>query len=282
MGRYGSGYEPLGTTVLAYIISLRDRNTASNLRLASLLERNGHTVSFVKAIRGSDLDVDAYYSKVHSYLLLRGTLISPAELGCALSHGEAYKSLALSKESRAIILEDDAILDEEACEKLSQLVSLNLECDSFIHLGGVDGLESFKQARGTLRYQVPRVFEVLSDDLCYIFRAVGYIIGRRTAENLARILPEQPFIIDDFVHFRKISQIRKFYFTQIVRHPIDLGKSSIETERRMKRHRPGRSLISRIIGEVNITIASRSRQISSLFRPRDRNLLIHQLSAGED
>ena len=278
--------ELLGTSVLAYVISLHDRSTESNSRLASLLERNGHVVSFVKAIRGGDFDASAYYSKIHFYLKLTGELISPAELGCALSHGEAYKALCSSEEPRALILEDDAILDNEGCKNLSLLASLDIDCDSFIHLGGMDGLElSFRHARGILRYHTPRVFEIPSDDLRYIFRAVGYIVWRRTADNLARALLEQPFIIDDFVHFRGVSQIRKFYFTQIVRHPIDITKSSIETEREMKKYwsvKTGRSLISRLIGEINVTINIRFQQIRALFKKRDCNFLIDELNTRDD
>jgi glycosyl transferase family 25 len=278
--------EPLGTPVLAYIISLHDRNTEGNSRLASLLERNGHVVSFVKAIRGGDFDAYTYYSKINFYFQLTGELISPAELGCALSHGEAYKALCSSDEPRAIILEDDAILDDESCKKLSLLGSLDIDSDSFIHLGGMEGLESvYRPARGILRYHVPRVFEIPSNDLCYILRAVGYIVSRRTAENLALTILEQPFIIDDFVHFRNVSQIRRFYFTRIVRHPLDVSKSSIENEREIKTHwsvKTGTPLISRLMNEIKITIAGRSHQIRALLKKRDCNCLIDQLNERED
>jgi glycosyl transferase, family 25 len=269
--------------VFAYIISLHDRNTEGNLRLESILERNGHVVSFIKAIRGEDFDAHTYYSKINFYLQRTGKLISPAELGCAMSHGEAYKALCSSDEPRAIILEDDAILDDQACKKLSLLGSLDIDGDSFIHLGGMDGLESYcRPARGILRYRVPRVFEIPLEDLCYILRAVGYIVSRRTAENLARTLSAQPFIIDDFVHFRNASQIRRFYLTPIVRHPLDLTRSSIESEREMKRRWSYKPLIYRLMNEINTTIASRSWQIRGLLEKRDRNCLIDQLNERED
>jgi glycosyl transferase, family 25 len=267
--------------MLAYVISLHDRNTVGNSRLASLLERNGHVVSFVKAIGGGDFDAYTYYSKIHFYLQLTGVLISPAELGCALSHGEGYKRLCSSNEPRALVLEDDAILDDEACKKLSLLESLDIDSESFIHLGGIDGLEGFcKPARAVLRYHVPRVFEIPLDDLCYIARAVGYIVSRRTAENLTLAILEHPFIIDDFGHFRDVSQIRRFYFTPIVRHPLDLSKSLIHNERQMKSVNIGKPLIYRIMDEVNITIANRSQQIRAMLRKR--NCLIEQLNERED
>jgi glycosyl transferase family 25 len=268
--------------VLAYIISLHDRNTERNSRLASLLERNGHVVSFVKAIRGGEFDAYTYYAKIQFYFRLTGKLISPAELGCALSHGEAYKALCSSDEPRALILEDDAILDDEACKRLSLLLSLEIESDSFIHLGGMEGFESsLRNARGILRYHAPRVFEIPSHDLCYIFRAVGYIVWRHAAENLTRTLLEHPFIIDDFVHFKNVSQIRRVYFAQVVRHPLDMTKSSIENERQLK-HRLGKRLIYRLMNEINITLISRSQQIRSLLKKRDCNLLVDELNARKD
>jgi glycosyl transferase, family 25 len=281
MRHRGNNRETLDRRMLAYVISLHDRNTVGNSRLASLLERNGHVVSFVKAIRGGDFDAYTYYSKIHFYLQLTGVLISPAELGCALSHGEAYKGLCSSNEPRALVLEDDAILDDEACKNLSLLDSLDIDSDSFIHLGGIDGLEWFcKPARAILRYHIPRVFEIPLDDLCYIVRAVGYIVSRRTAENLVLALLEHPFIIDDFGHFRDVSQIRRFYLTPIVRHPLDLSKSSINNEREMKSANTGKPLIYRIMNEINITIASRRQQIRAMLRKR--NCLIDQLNERDD
>jgi glycosyl transferase, family 25 len=264
--------------MLAYIISLHPPDSEDNSRLASLLERNGYTVCFVKAIYGRDMNAYTYFTKVQSYLQLTGFLLSPGQLGNALSHAEAYKALLSSSETRAIILEDDVILDDEACAKLSLLLSLDIEPDSFIHLGGQDGLEfTFRHARGILRHRVPRVFEVVPDDLCYVHRVVGYVISRNTANILASSLSLRPFLLDDFSEFRKVSQIRRFYFTQIVRHSPDV-RSLIESERELNAWmKPsGNSLFSRIIGEVNKTITHRREEIRRRLKFRNYTYLIDE------
>jgi glycosyl transferase family 25 len=267
----------------AYIISLHNPNNESNYRLSSLLKRNGYTVCFVKAICGSDLDAHIYYSKVQSYFELTDRLLCPAELGCALSHGEAYNALLLSKEQRALILEDDAILDDEGCDKLSLLLSLNIEHDSFIHLGGQEGLKSsFEHVHGILRYDDPRVFEIASDDLRHVHRCVGYIVSSRAAKHLARALSEKPFLIDDFKHFVNVSQLKNFYFTKIVRHPSDLSKSAIQGERELSARRSGKSLFSRLMSEVDKTVIYRRPKIFSYLKYRRYTLLMDELYGRED
>jgi glycosyl transferase, family 25 len=259
-----------------YIISLYDSSNDSNSRLSSLLERNGYTVCFVKAIDGARLSADAYFSKSQPYLHLTGRLLSPAELGCTLSHAEAYKELLRSNEERALILEDDVIVDSEACAKLALLLSLDINRDSFIHLGGYDGFRyTSRPARGILRYRNPCVFEVASDDLCYLHGTFGYILSSYSADNLTRALMSQPFLIDDFNHFKAASQVVRFYCTQIVRHPPDHHGSQIQDERKRNGsiESSGSGLAYRIMMEVNKTINNRLKLVRSKWKYRGYRLL---------
>ncbi len=242
----------------AYIITLNDFNSEKNIKLKQKLEEHLLGVNFVKAIRGSELDAKTYYNLITNYNSNENKLISPNELGCILSHKKALEIISKSNQNFAAIFEDDVIINDKSLDIVKKLASCNITENTLIHLGGQEGLEySFKNVKGKIILDSPRIFEINKDTLDYLHRTVGYIISNKLAKELLHLIDENPFIYDDFQYINNNLSDIKFLFCNAISHPINLNKSTIESERILKRSdkRIGSiSMTRRIANEVSKTI----------------------------
>jgi glycosyl transferase family 25 len=260
-----------------YIISLHSPDHSRNARLAVLLRTSGFDVFFIEAVRGSELKAADYFALTQPYLKASKRLLSPSELGCTLSHGKVFKALLASGQRAAVVLEDDAILDEAGSAKLAALIDAGLHCDGFVHLGGQQGLDHlFKHVRGRLIHRAPPVFEVAPDDLGFLNRTVGYVISDRVAKDISDALDVWPFAIDDFPRISKIARIDKLLFSDVVKHPIALRDSTIEAERLVNATLTGfqeMRLAARIWREIITSISYRSRKLARQVKYRGYSIL---------
>jgi hypothetical protein len=150
------GQEP---PMQVFVISLKGSQSESNRKLASMLENERFTVSVIDAVYGPELNAKDYFSAIQHYLSFRNRLITPSELGCALSRKKAYEALLRTGESHGLILEDDVILDADACANIRQIMEKMGQFDGYLHLGGMDGLlRSFERVGGTICCEIPPVF----------------------------------------------------------------------------------------------------------------------------
>jgi glycosyl transferase, family 25 len=84
------------------------------LSMKSQLDAQGLTYERIEAVDGSKLDAQQrreHYSDWW-YRLFHGSPMSNGNLGCTLSHRKIYKKIVDEKIEWAIILEDDAVLDD--------------------------------------------------------------------------------------------------------------------------------------------------------------------------
>jgi glycosyl transferase family 25 len=285
-GRFGVDHEgrwlEKGTsTMQAYIISLHNPDHSRNARLAGLLRASGFDVSFIEAVSGSELKATDYFALTQPYLKSSNRLLSPSELGCTLSHGKVFKALLASSQRAAIVLEDDAILDEAGCAKLAALIDAGLHCNGFVHLGGQQGLDhAFKHVRGRLIHRAPPVFEIAQDDLAFLNRTVGYVISDRVAKDLSDALDAWPFAIDDFGTFCKLGRIDRLLFSDVVEHPVAFTDSSIEAERRVNATLTGFQevrLVARIWREIIASVSYKSRKMAQQAKYRGYSILFDTL-----
>lgn len=112
-----------------FIISL-ERSAQRRLTMAAQLDALRLDYEFINGIDGRDLDLCNF----PPYALWRRRLffgrdLTPAEMGCLLSHRKAYQRMVDLDMDCAVILEDDAILQSAFPAVIRSLVSLPIKWD---------------------------------------------------------------------------------------------------------------------------------------------------------
>lgn len=192
--------------------------------------------TFIDAVNGREILAKDYYpmAKNPNFLFNRRHIISPAELGCRLSHKKAIDTfISNSTKEWLMIFEDDIEFSIELINYLRFITSIK-SCDDFlIHLGGQDGLSTknrilFKKDKN---YTVLKAKSVFSFTLRWLYRTCGYVVNKAAAEKLLKA-HEFSFVADDWCFVKNKSHINKIYYVDMITHPTDLSNSSIENERK--------------------------------------------------
>ncbi|MCJ8161078.1 glycosyltransferase family 25 protein [Acinetobacter zhairhuonensis] len=202
-------------------------------------------------VRGADLPTAEYFK-----LAVAGKKkpLSPAELGCTLSHVNAFKDFLESDEQYACIFEDDAIctsdFDLDSLE--SEIPKLNLNPCFFLSMGGIQ-LKSSNKVRGIFLKQKLNNSVILKIHPIYfgrLFYTYAYVIDRKMAELLLRY-HEVPKGCDHWSQIREYDEKCQFYATFLFDHPelgeLSKGQSYIEQERALlkKEQRSKKSIFYR-------------------------------------
>lgn len=164
--------------------------------------------------------------------------LSPAELGCTLSHVAALTDFLASDEQYACIFEDDAMsmfdFDLDVLEE--KVVQLGLKEKFFLSLGGIQ-LHVNRHVRGLFLPQTLMAKKVLHINLLYIRRfsyAYAYIIDRKMAQTFVDY-HQLPKVYDHWGELYDQDQQLNFYATHLFDHPELLecaaGQSYLELER---------------------------------------------------
>lgn len=212
-----------------YLISIQKKG---DQRYDSFFNNNGFNEKdfSVFGIKGSELSLNEYFKLAVANHI---TPLTPAELGCTLSHLAALNDFLASDAKYAYIFEDDVIFKK----LISFDLDLNFLGNGFIlSLGGIN-LYLCKKARGTVLNKkfhnrpILRLHPFFSDKAFY---AMGYVIDKTAAQafiNYHKTIQ----LADDWEGFLKHFPSINFYFTDILEHPelnfINNTQSSIENER---------------------------------------------------
>jgi glycosyl transferase family 25 len=262
-----------GTTRMkAFVISLRPVEDPRNQRLRSLLERNGIDVEVVPAVNGKAMPAGEYFAATRGYLRATGRLLTPSEIGCGLSHIEACRRIVAEELPYALVLEDDAILDDTSCAMIKDLASERLHERGFVHLGGQEGVEKdLEEAHGRRLPHRYEIWEVHQDDWRCLYRSVGYLVSGRVAKGLYDLSKECVFLSDDFTFMLGRSGAERIFLCNCVAHPLLLDGSAIEGERQVARassRRGATGLIARLRHEIERSITYRIDQARRAKRAR--------------
>lgn len=224
--------------VKKYLISIEKEGSA---RLASFFAQptfGKYQREFTQmGVIGAQLPTAEYFKLA---VAGRKKALSPAELGCTLSHVTAFKHFLASDEKYACIFEDDAIClnDMDLNELESQIAALNLQECFFLSIGGIQ-LKSSRQVRGNFLEQKINNKPVLKLHPIYfgrLFYTYAYVIDRKMAELLIRY-HEIPKGCDHWSQMRDYDAKCQFYATFLFDHPeldeMGAGQSYIEQERKL-------------------------------------------------
>ncbi|MFX8626277.1 glycosyltransferase family 25 protein [Acinetobacter baumannii] len=221
-----------------YVVTIEDEKS---LRLSKFLGQNffeqGALPITKIGIKGGELSAKEYFEKA---VKGRSKPLTPAELGCTLSHLSALENFLETNEELALIFEDDAILSSELNFKdlEKELKNFNLPKNILFSLGGIQMKESLK-VRGVLKNNKlfnKDVLEVHPHFYNRVNYAVAYVVDREMAKNLIAY----HYLIrkaDDWSYLFDFNGSSHIFMTYLVDHPvINLGEkdtqiSAIEGER---------------------------------------------------
>lgn len=203
-----------------YLISLKKDEKRREF-LKSEFPKFYDKFKLIEAIDGREFDALSYYKNIAPTFYKAGKILSPAEVGCALSHKLVYETFLKSNNDMALIFEDDIIGDDEMIEKVESFLEI-LPKNSLMICGGQDSYSAFaKNIKDEL---------FLVNDLskgCFT-RACCYALDKIAAKKILDLQNDYLYVADDWT--RLLADI-KLYFCDIFSHPKDLSSSNIQSER---------------------------------------------------
>ncbi|MGZ7880785.1 glycosyltransferase family 25 protein [Acinetobacter soli] len=221
-----------------YVISIEEKESA---RFQQFISQPFFTHLEVTpkciGVKGGDLSAKAYFEQA---VKGREIPLTPGELGCTLSHLQALKDFLNTRNSHALIFEDDAIIPDHVRLDLliQEIRKLYLPTKSLLSLGGIQMKES-RKVRGkrltTLLFD-QKVLEVIPDYYHRVNYAMAYIVDREMAQLL--LYYHQPLRrADDWSCLYDIDASVHLYMTHLIDHPViqkgetNQALSAIEAER---------------------------------------------------
>ena len=165
-----------------YLISL-----AKDTKRRELLQQKfGSYNSFklIDAVDGRELNAREYYKIISPSFKAYGKVLSPAEVGCSLSHVKAYEAFLASEAKFALIFEDDVIGDDNAI-KDAFLAASKMPEESVLICGMQDGLDGRFSAFGKkvdTSLSKP-LWQVSKHSFSSIYRAGAYVLTKKSAKN---------------------------------------------------------------------------------------------------
>lgn len=219
-----------------FVISESSNNFRLN-QFKSQFPKHGDDLVIIPAVMGAKMDAADYYNYLWPNYNKTQRVLSPAEVGCALSHLSIYKIIVQSK-TPAIIFEDDILGSDEDIAQAIKL-SKNIKPHQVIILGGPGGTPEEKFVKfvvsdfadvGELNQRVKKV-DTLSYP--YLGSACCYIIGHQAAAIIIEKQQTYLHVADAWGHFSENENF-EFFYTHMFTHPVlnESLDSYIEHERR--------------------------------------------------
>ena len=199
-------------------------NLASDLEKRNKIRKQCETYrlnfEFFEAIDGNKLSDKFIENNVYDF---SNSFLTKGEVGCALSHYNIYKKIVEDNLAYALILEDDALLDEKLPNFLHSFETQNSKKGIFL-------------LTADFHYLVNRSYELDNFEIVKVTKAVranGYIITNDAAKKLINFLLPIRYEADMFKIFRLCANI-KLYATLpylISSSDKNLLNSSLHTDR---------------------------------------------------
>ncbi|QTD64341.1 glycosyltransferase family 25 protein [Acinetobacter towneri] len=241
-----------------YLVSL-EKDGERRTILEKKFSKNYSQFKHINAVDGRLLSARDYFLEIQPYFKINKKLMSPAELGCTLSHIEAIKCFIESGSERALILEDDVIGDDTSLE-IIKAIAKNIPENSVLICGGQDGLNT-KYLFG--RYsKEKKIYELAKFSYAHIFRTCCYVITRKSALAILNYQINHKTLADKWDRFFSNTDI-KIMYRNVMSHPIDLSHSHIESER--------------VLSDVNKLDKLLSVEVVSKILNKVRNFLYYTL-----
>jgi glycosyl transferase family 25 len=155
--------------------------------------------------------------------------MSKNEIGCTLSHLQAYEKFLHSGEDACIILEDDVIGSDDDVEQALLIASRFID-ESIVLLGGLQGLRNKRYVIGEQVNNHERLYKISKLSKRFLARTCCYTITKKTAAILLDKQHTMMLRADDWQ--RLLSDTKKIYYADLFSHPIEKESSNIEISRK--------------------------------------------------
>lgn len=189
------------TDLKAYVINL-DRSEDRLAHMRAELGRVGVDFERIAAIDGAEMDADALAAFQQARPAKPGGWL-PGEVGCFLSHFEAWRRVAEAEEPWAVVLEDDLRVSPDLPRLLASPDWIPADADA-VRL----------EANRTMRLRRPRPIAVAPGRR--LFTAVSgttgsgaYILSRSAARRLIQAPAEMQSSVDEFLFKPKMSAVAR-------------------------------------------------------------------------
>lgn len=212
-----------------FLISLPQDEVRREL-LRDRFPRESEAFEIVNAVDGRAMNARAYFQLVAPLYRSKGALLSPAEVGCALSHLDAYRRFLSTDEEMALILEDDVEGRDEDISRIRRVAG-QLDNDFLLCCGAQDGLRSRRWLLGKQRNSSELgVFTVNGHSYRQMWRTACYVLSRGMAADLLARQSAMLHKADDWASLLRASK-GEVLFCDVLSHPSQHFGSSIEAER---------------------------------------------------
>ncbi len=244
--------------IKVFIVSLRDSHERRE-KVSSQLHALKIHFEWIDAILGRALPTE----EIRQYQLNqrsgggRPYDITPGEIGCALSHNEAYRRIIEDGLDGAIILEDDIQLLDGFAEVVAffQQSSSLVSSGSVVILGGLDGLQEKTKVTHSLwgSLRISGNYKLLVSVDSWFWRACSYYIDKVAAVQLLEFNRGVYAVADEWNYFLKKSIIERIMYVQpwVTEHPTGFDDGSILA-------------VERASATASLRLASDSQSISTL------------------
>lgn len=211
-----------------YLVSLKQDIE----RRAKLKERFPETYpnfQYIEAVDGRMLSAKEYFRKAQGFFRAYNNIISPAELGCTLSHIKVLEEFLASEKEFCLILEDDVIGTDHDIAVIERTINMLSNKSSCLFFWGM-----FKTPY--MRYQVGKktglnFYLVNRFSYKYLYGTFAYTVARDVAKDILSVHQNSIVRADDWGVLLLKSQASSVYFKNIIKHPDVMTNSHIESER---------------------------------------------------
>lgn len=215
------------TNKAIYLVSL-DEDTQRRKTLAKDFPLFYPEIIRVSAVDGRKLSAKSFYNKIINYYSTTKKLLSPAELGCTMSHIKALKQFLDSGNEYALILEDDVIGNDKNIDEIFSFTNV-IPSNGLLICGGQEGLNARKYQYGK-NSKFNGLIEVSVFSYRHIFRTCCYLVTKESAKAIVDYQEKNITLADKWNEFFRGTNI-KIYYKNCLSHPKDLVNSHIEQDR---------------------------------------------------
>lgn len=183
----------------------------------------------IEAIYGVDIKAEEFYKKTFNFSVKYKRMMSPAELGCTLSHIKALEVFLKTDNNIALILEDDVIGNDEDINFILKCLS-KVDGNSIVFCGCQNGLMN----RYKYGYLLDDYFlKIPRFNYGNFSRTAAYAVTRDLAEKIINFHSMKGLFVADFWFEILKDANANLYYIDVLRHPEDLKDSLIEKDRRI-------------------------------------------------
>jgi len=249
-----------------YVLSVGQSEHCITKKLRESVVSCGKTETQMEVVIGVDgmsMPASEYYDHLVKSLTRHGKILSPAELGCALSHVAIMRRFIASSAEIAVVFEEDAMFDAYSFEILRSSLQF-IGPNDILVAGCQQGLEPLGPIFGC-KIEKSECYIVHKHYWTAVKRTCAYAVGKCAADHIVHVQTEGLWGADDF---RVLCPSNgRLLFCRAFSHPQNLTASLLERERTMKTKlsRP-RRLLLRVLDECWQSVRARSVRLRGWLR----------------